>query len=113
DFIADVVGLDGDGRQNHQHARAIVQSSFDRTVPSHAWLDVQLVYPNGCAGSLEVFGQAKGEVGIVAAIAEESCGRVSGHGRSPGAGRSWNRHPGGLALQSIRYGCRHCATSSL
>jgi hypothetical protein len=41
--------------------------------PTLAANQVELVHPHARAGRLQVFGQTKGEFGIVAAVAEKSC----------------------------------------
>ena len=51
----------------------IVQGILDSARPPLTGRDVQLIQPHARPGCLQVFGQTKGEFGIVTAVAEKSC----------------------------------------
>src|SRR5271157_3293703 len=92
DFVLDVGGVDGGRRQNQQQAMTVVQGVLDSTRPSLTRRDVQLIQPHVRTGCLQVFGQTKGEFGIVTAVAEKSWSVRLLPSRSPSAGNLWKGH---------------------
>ena len=75
-LVAHFLGFDGSRSEDQQHARTLSHRVFDRIVPFLTRLDIELVDPHSRAGCLQIFGEPKGEFGILAAIAEESGWRV-------------------------------------
>src|SRR5271165_1419106 len=56
-FVADIPGLDGGGREDQQHARRLDQCLFDGAVPFLTRLDVELIQPHAGSGFLQVLGE--------------------------------------------------------
>jgi len=82
DFVANISGLDGSGRQDQQHARRPGDRLFDRAVPSLTGVDVELVHPLACPGFRSAANlSAKSE--STPAVAEERGWCLGWHGRSP------------------------------